>query len=184
MAILAASTIMIIRVLVWVVIFNKSILQELSIPIGLMFLTGLGMTLYFYKKQQSKPKTKTDFPLGEPLNLREAVFFGLLYTGILLLVSYGNEKFGSNGIFISSAIAGLTDIDAITISMSKLAGDSIAKLTAQNAILLATLCNTIVKIGISLWAGSKDLRKFVLIGYGFIFLAGLVGFIVLNFANF
>lgn len=179
-AILAASTIMIIRVLVWVLIFNQVILSQLALPILLMFLTGLGATFYFYKQQQLLPKVKTDFPLGEPLNLKEAVFFGILYTGILLFVSYANNQFGTNGIFVSSAIAGLTDIDAITISMSKLAGGSIPILTAQNAIVIATLCNTIVKIGISLWSGSKQLRKFILIGYGLIFLAGVVGFIILN----
>ncbi len=178
-AILAASTIMVIRIFVWVIVFNQALLPKLILPMVLVFLAGLGVALYFHKKQ-SLSEVKTDFPLGEPLNLREAVFFGLLYTGILLLVSYANNQFGTKGIFVSSAIAGLTDIDAITISMSKLAGDSIPVLTAQNAILLATLCNTIVKIGIALWAGSRHLRKYILIGYGLIFLAGLVGFVILN----
>ncbi len=179
-AILAASTIMVIRVLAWVIIFNKAILPDLLVPALLIFLAGLGASLFFYKKQQSQAKTDTDIPLGEPLNLREAVFFGFLYTGILLLVSYANSQFGTKGIYISSAIAALTDIDAITISMSKLAGDSVSMLTAQNAILLATLCNTIVKIGIALWAGSKEIRRYILIGYGLIFLAGLIGFVILN----
>lgn len=179
-AILAASTIMVIRVILWVFIFNKALLPGLLLPMILVFLAGLGAALYFYRKQQSRPQVKTDFPLGEPLNLKEAIFFGLLYTGILLLVSYANSQFGTKGIFVSSAIAGLTDIDAITISMSKVAGDTVPILTAQNAILLATLCNTIVKIGIALWAGSKSLRKYVLIGYGLVFLAGLLGFIILN----
>ena len=171
---------MVIRVLAWVIIFNKAILPDLLVPALLIFLAGLGASLFFYKKQQSQAKTDTDIPLGEPLNLREAVFFGFLYTGILLLVSYANSQFGTKGIYISSAIAALTDIDAITISMSKLAGDSVSMLTAQNAILLATLCNTIVKIGIALWAGSKEIRRYILIGYGLIFLAGLIGFVILN----
>lgn len=179
-AILAASTIMVIRVVVWVFIFNRALLPGLILPMILIFLVGIGISFFFYKKQQSQPKVRADFPLGEALNLREAIFFGLLYTGILLLVSYANQEYGAKGIFLSSAIAGLTDIDAITISVSKLAGNTVLLLTAQNAILLATLCNTIVKIGISLWAGSKELRKYVLIGYGGIFAAGLVGFIILN----
>jgi len=179
-AILAASTIMVIRVVVWVVIFNKALLPELLFPMILIFLTGIGTSIFFYKKQQSVEKVKTDFPLGEALNLREAMVFGLLYTGILLLVSYANDQFGSKGIFLSSAIAALTDIDAITISVSKLAGYKVSLLTAQNAILLATLCNTIVKLGISIWAGSKNLRTYVLIGYGLVFVAGLIGFVILN----
>jgi uncharacterized membrane protein (DUF4010 family) len=179
-AILAASTIMVIRVVVWVIIFNKDLLPGLILPMFLLFVTGIGTSIFFHKKQQSEPKAKTDFPLGEALNLREAVFFGLLYTGVLLLVSYANDQFGASGIFLSSAIAALTDIDAITISVSKLAGNTVPLLIAQNAILLATLCNTIVKIGISLWAGSKPLRRYVVIGYGLVFVAGLIGFMILN----
>jgi uncharacterized membrane protein (DUF4010 family) len=179
-AILAASTIMVIRVIVWVMIFNRALLPALMIPMALVFLAGIGTSIFLYRQQKSLPKVTTDFPLGEALNLREALFFGFLYTGILFLVSYANHQYGAKGIFLSSAIAALTDIDAITISVSKLAGDTVSLVTAQNAILLATLCNTIVKIGIALWAGSKDLRKYVLIGYGLVFVAGLIGFIILN----
>jgi uncharacterized membrane protein (DUF4010 family) len=179
-AILAASTIMIVRVVVWVLIFNPALWPALGLPIAVLFLAGLGISIYFYRKQQAANQLNAEVPLGNPLNLREAIFFGLLYTGILFLVSYANEEFGEAGIFLSTGIAALTDIDAITISLSKLAGKNIQFLTAQNAILLAALCNTIVKIGISLFAGSNRLRKYILIGYGVIFLAGIVGFIVLN----
>jgi len=179
-AILAASTIMVVRVFVWVLIFKQSLLSDLMLPILVIFLTGFGIVLYYYNKQKSNPNSRTELPLGDPLNLREAIFFGVLYTGVLFLVSYANSRFGTKGIFVSSAIAGLTDIDAITISMSKLGGEAISILTAQNAILIATLCNTIVKIGIALWAGSKALRRHIVIGYGLIFLAGIVGFLILN----
>src|SRR5690606_859094 len=121
----------------------------------------------------------TTLPEGKPLNMQSVIVFGIVYTLIILLVSYTNEYFGSSGIFISSTIAGLTDIDAITISVSKLAGDSLSIPVAQNAILLATISNTIVKIGIALWAGSKELRKYIYIGYGCIFLAALIAFALL-----
>ncbi|PZE17445.1 MgtC/SapB family protein [Putridiphycobacter roseus] len=180
-AILSASTIMVVRVVVWVSIFNRELLSGLLLPMALIFITGIGISIYFYKKQETQAKVKTEFPLGEALNLKEALFFGILYTGILFLVSYANQQFGTKGIFISSAIASLTDIDAITISVSKLAGESLSISIAQNAILLATLCNTLVKIGIALWTGSKLLRKYILIGYGLIFVAGLLGFVILNY---
>ncbi|MFT7120564.1 MAG: uncharacterized membrane protein (DUF4010 family) [Neolewinella sp.] len=179
-AILAASTVMVIRVVVWVIIFNRALLPGLILPMIFIFSAGVGSSIFLHQKQKSHPELKDDFPLGEALNLREALFFGLLYTGILFLVSYANHQYGAKGIFLSSGIAALTDIDAITISVSKLAGNTVPVLTAQNAILLATLCNTIVKIGIALWAGSKNLRKDVIIGYGIFFAAGLVGFVILN----
>src|SRR5690606_40993658 len=99
---------------------------------------------------------------------------------IILLGSYTNEYLGQSGMYISSIIAGLTDIDAITISVSKLAGTSISLSTAQNAIVLATISNTVIKIGISLWAGSSELRKMIAIGYGAIFAAAILAFVFLN----
>jgi len=178
--IFAAATIMVVRMFLWVFIFNKKMLNGLGIPLVIIFLTALGITIFFYKKQLTKPPFKDKILLGDPLNIRNAVFFGIFYTGILLLVSYASNEYGAKGIYISSAISALTDIDAIAISVSKLGGVTIDLLTAQNAILLATLANTIVKIGIAVWTGSTDLKKYVLIGYGFIFIAGIIGFIILN----
>jgi uncharacterized membrane protein (DUF4010 family) len=178
--IFAAATIMVVRVFLWVFIFNKPLLVGLLLPLSVIFITALGVTFYFYKKKQAKEAFKEKMHLGDPLNIKNAVFFGVFYTGILILVSYASSEYGSKGIYLSSAISALTDIDAIAISVSKLGGTSINFLTAQNAILLATLANTIVKIGIALYAGSNNLKKYVLIGYGLIFIAGIVGFLILN----
>ena len=180
-AILAASSIMVIRVLLWVYIFNKSLLQGLLLPVGIIFLAAIGVTFYFYKKQTSIQKMDAPLPGSKPLDIQSAVTFGFIYTLILLLVSYTSEYFGNSGILISSVIAGLTDIDAITISVSKLTNVSLTMNVAQNAILLATISNTLVKIGIAIWAGSKELRKHIFIGYGIIFLAAIIAFAILNF---
>lgn len=179
-SIFAAATMMVLRVVVLIFIFKKSMLYDLVIPLLILFLTGFGITFYFYKKQQINNTIKDKIKLGTPLSIKDAIFFGLLYTGILVLVSYASQKYGLKGIYISSTLSALTDIDAITISVSKLAGGSISLLSAQNAIILATLSNTIVKIGITLWKGNKEIKKYVLVGYGLIFIAGIVGFVILN----
>jgi len=179
-AILAASSIMVIRVLIWVLIFNKDLMKNFYLPIGIVFLGAIGVTLYFYFQEKKSQQTDAEIPLGKPLNLVGALIFGLLYTVIIFAVAYASDTFGNKGIYITSGIGGLSDIDAITISVSKLSRDGISVLTAQNAILIATLANTIVKIGIALWAGSKELRKYIYIGYGTIFLAAVVAFILLN----
>jgi len=179
-AILAASSIMVIRVLILVFIFNKDLLPGFYAAIGVVFLTAIGVTLYFYFREKKKQIVDASIPLSKPLNLTGALFFGVLYMVIIFVVAYANEFFGERGIYISSGIAGLSDVDAITISVSKLANSTISVLAAQNAILIATICNTVVKIGIALWAGSKELRQYIYIGYGLIFLAAVVAFGLLN----
>src|SRR5690606_41182179 len=49
----------------------------------------------------------TTLPQGKPLNMRSALTFGVIYTLVILLVSYTNEYFGQSGMYISSVIAGL-----------------------------------------------------------------------------
>jgi uncharacterized membrane protein (DUF4010 family) len=179
-AILAASSIMVIRVGVWVFVFNQQLWKLLVVPLAIIFLAAIGITLYIYFRNKDNQKVEADIPAGKPLNLKGALVFGVLYMVIIFAVAYANSVFGESGIYLASGIAGLSDVDAITISVSKLALGSISSVSAQNAILIATLSNTLVKIGISVWAGSQELRKFIYLGYGVIFLAGVAGFIMLN----
>ena len=178
--IFAAATIQVLRIFLLVFIFNKEMLTELTIPLLIILLTAFGIVWYFYNKQFEKQQTVEKIELGDPLNIKNALFFGIYYVGILLLISYANHIYGTKGIYASSAISALTNINAITISVSKLGGETMNLLTAQNAILLATLSNMIVKIGITLFTGSTKLKKYMLLGYGGIFIAGVIGFLILN----
>lgn len=180
-AIMAASTVMMVRVLVWVFVFNPALLNNLLLPISIVIITSLACTYYYnFKAKKQNKKDQEEIPLGKPLNLRTAIIFAFLYMAILVFISFSQERFGDKGIYLTTAIASLTDVNAITISLTKLAGDSLTFLIASNAIILGTLSNTIIKIGIALYAGSNELRKMVFFGYGMIFLSGVVAFLILN----
>lgn len=179
-AILAASSIMIIRVLIWTFIFNKELFNELFLTIFLVFLAAIGITLFLFFTKGKTEITPTEMPKGKPLDLIGALVFGLIYIVILLVVSYANENLGDRGILISSAVAGLSDIDAITISVSKLAGLKLDLSIASIAVLIATISNTLVKMGIGVWAGSKTLRKDLFLGYGVIFIAAVMALLFLK----
>jgi len=179
-AILAACTIMVVRVALWVFLFNKLLLVGLALPLSILFLTAAGATIYFYMRNKKDGTTEAQLPLGKPLEMTNAILFGVLYVAILLVITYANDYFGDEGIYITSGIAGMSDVDAISISISKMSVITLSPKTAQNAILIATLTNTISKFAIALWASSREMRKNVLIGYGLIFVAALVAFAILN----
>lgn len=178
-AILAAASIMFIRVMIWTFIFNQTLFNSLIPSIGLIFLSAIGTTLYFFFKGKNKEINGTEVPLTKPLDLKGAMVFGIIYILILLIVSYANETLGESGTLVSSAIAGFSDIDAITISISKLTGETLELSIGSIAILIAVISNTLVKMGIGIYAGSRELRKILLIGYGTMFLAGLIAFFLL-----
>lgn len=178
-AILAASSISIARVLIWVFIFNKSLFNQLYPAFIMIFAAAIGVTLFLYFKRTDKVSIDSEVKKGKPLDLKGAFVFGIIFVAITLIVSYSNDVFGASGIFLSSAIAGLSDIDAITISVSKLAGGSIDLDLASKSVLIATISNTLVKMGIGVWAGSPSLRKLLYIGYGAVFVAALIVFLLL-----
>jgi uncharacterized membrane protein (DUF4010 family) len=161
-------------------LFNKKLLVGLILPLSVIFLVAAAATAYFFLKDRMDKSREENLPLGKPLEMTTAVIFGVLYIGILLMITYANDYFGDEGIYITSGIAGMSDVDAISISISKMSTVSISPLTAQNAILIATLANTVSKFVIAFWASSKDMRKKVLIGYGAIFMASLLAFGILN----
>jgi uncharacterized membrane protein (DUF4010 family) len=179
-AILAASSIMILRVGIWVFVFNPKLMETLLVPIIIMFVAAISVPIILFIRNKQNKQTETEMPPGKPLNLKGALIFGLIYTFILFAVAYANSIYGERGIFIASGIAGLTDVDAITISVSRLAGQSIELLSAQFAIIIATVSNTIVKAGIAMWSGSKEMRKYILLGYGVVFVAALIGVGILS----
>lgn len=179
-AILAASSIMTIRVLIWTFIFNLALFEKLLFPVLILFLAGLGITVYIFAKRKKELMDDQLIPLKKPLDLKSALVFGAIYSAILLLVSYANENLGERGTFISSAIAGISDIDAITISVSKLAGNQLIMQIAGISILIATISNTLVKMGIGIYAGSMELRKKLILGYGVVFGAGIIALFIIR----
>jgi uncharacterized membrane protein (DUF4010 family) len=178
-AILAASSIMFVRVLIWTFIFNQVLFNRLLPAVGLVFLSAVGITLYIYFRRQDKQNGDTEIPVKNPLDLKGAMLFGLIYTVILLVVSYANENLGESGILLSSAIAGFSDIDAVTISLAKLSGLKVDLGIASLAILLAAISNTLVKMGIGIYAGSPGLKKNLILGYGTMFVTALLSLLFL-----
>jgi uncharacterized membrane protein (DUF4010 family) len=119
--------------------------------------------------------------LSNPFELGPAIKFGLIYALVLLVTKAAEVYIGEKGIFITSILAGLADVDAITLSISDLTrlGGSISIETGKVALILATLSNTLSKGVLVFTLGSRSLRKFVWpmivimlgIGLGFVFLS-------------
>ena len=166
-AILGASSILYIRVGVWTALFYAQLFRSLVVCLILLLVAALGVTFYTHLKENKPSSPSDNSALSKPLDLVGALIFGGIYVLILLAVSYANDYFGDQGTLISSALAGISDIDAVSISIAKLTGTSISLPLAEVAILIACLSNTLVKLGLGCYLGSPQLRKLLLRGYGF-----------------
>lgn len=150
-AALACST-MFLRMLLEVSILNYGLVEKLAFPLVLLALIGFISVSLLWRK--SNKNEKTDIEYSSPLMLKPALKFGIFYGFIVFLSSAMNYYFGAQGLLISAVIAGLADVDAITIYVAK--HPEIAMGTGITAIILAAIVNTIVKIIIAKAFGKKE----------------------------
>ena len=93
---------------------------------------------------------------------------------MLLVVAGVRRYFPGQGYYVVAALAGLTDVDAITLSMASLARDGgTDAATATGAIVVAALANTLVKCGIIVGTAAVALRRRVVVVTLLVLAAGL-----------
>jgi uncharacterized membrane protein (DUF4010 family) len=98
-----------------------------------------------------------------------------LIFAIVIFVSKAAQIYlGTHGLYGVSAIAGLTSVDAIVLSVIELLPGSITISTAVAAIIIATASNDLVKIGIALYWGSKAYKKYASAGLGVLVLVSVI----------
>jgi uncharacterized membrane protein (DUF4010 family) len=76
-----------------------------------------------------------------------------------------------SGVYLVAALAGTTDVDAITLSMAQYARTGAVEIAGQ-AIIIATFANTVVKAAMAGVLGSAALRKPVLLATAAVLAAG------------
>ncbi|MEA3342113.1 MAG: MgtC/SapB family protein [Chloroflexota bacterium] len=159
LAIMVSWTMMFSRVLVEVAALNAALLSTLWLPVAASAAVGLAYGVYLYLSQRTAGEG--DVVFSNPFELGPAIKFGLIY-GLILLISKAAQMYlGDAGLYLSSIVAGATDVDAITLSVAELsrAGGGLSLSAGSRAIVLAAMSNTAVKGGIVLSSGSPALRR-------------------------
>ena len=171
-ATVVASSMMFLRVLFEVVVINPSLTPLLIVPMLSMGLLGIVLGFLAWKMTKVR-EVGEDLKLKNPFSLKPALIFGLLFLVILFVSEIANIYFGSSGIYITSIISGIADVDAITISMAILARDTISPEVAVTAITLAAISNTIVKFFIAMFFGTRKFGYLIGVIFAVIITVGL-----------
>lgn len=155
--IVVASTIMFPRILVEVSAVNASLLRLLIPSFAAMAGAGfIGAGLLLWRAPRDGHGEAPAFK--NPLELGAALFFGAVLA-LVTLASVGLKlRFGENGVYATALTAGLMDVDAITLSLARLAKDgAVEPAVAANAILLAAAANQVAKIALAAAVSSTRL---------------------------
>lgn len=177
LAIVMACTIMLGRVLIILSVIHPQFLYALWHPMAMMAIPGVIYTLVVHVFSQ-REHPEMDLPsLKNPLGLSIAIKFGLIYGVISVLVKLFTQTDLTKGLLALSFVSGLTDMDAIALSIThNLKDQSIGIRIATHAVILAAMGNTLLKAGLAVSLGSSALRKQVCIALGATFLAGALAY--------
>ncbi len=172
LAITLAWTVMFVRMMVQVAIVHTALLSHLWLPMVVMGGSALLYCIYLYLAPSGDDQE--DVKVSNPFELGPAITFGLLYGVVLFLANGAQLLFGETGLYLSGIIAGLADVDAITLSMAELSRtETVAMDVASRTIVLAAVSNTAVKGIIVLATGTALLRRVFLPGFILILLTGI-----------
>ncbi|MFN3390772.1 MAG: MgtC/SapB family protein [Meiothermus ruber] len=155
-----ASQMMLGRILVWSAAIAPVLLQRLWPAMLLWLVWGLLVAFWLTRRDTSEAQPVS---VQNPLQLQSALLFAGVYALVKLLARAGLEVFGSAGVFVVSAFSGVADVDAITLSLARLAANKqLMASVASIAIVVAALSNTVFKTALSF--GAKGLGAYVALG--------------------
>ncbi len=173
LVILIASTVAFVRILGEVAIVAPRLLPQMGLPLAAMFVWMLLLSLgwYFFGRDDT---TRLPEP-SNPAELKSALVFGVIYALVLLAVAATKDYFGNRGLYAVALVSGLTDMDAITLSTSRLAHQQrLDADLAWRAILVASLANLGFKGGVAAVLGSRRLLWQVALLFGLAIAGGIV----------
>jgi uncharacterized membrane protein (DUF4010 family) len=152
----AANAMLYPRVLVATVILNPAVVPPL-----LPYLVAPAVAAASVAAAgaiRSPAEGAPEVSLRNPLQLVAALQMALLFQGVLLGVHLARQAWGSSGVFTSAAILGLTDVDALTVSMTRDVAQTVSPAVAATAIAVGVLANTGMKLGLAVFLGSRRFR--------------------------
>jgi len=172
LGILLAWSVMFFRVVVMSGVISGELGLRLAVAMGALCVVSLGACYWLWRRRRAQERGEVK-PGHNPFELDEAIKFGLLFGIVVFVAKAAQVYLGDAGLYLAAGIAGLTDVDAITLAMADMARSDAQNLNiAARAIVIAALANTLVKSGLAAGLGSPELRRLTLPISGLLFAAG------------
>lgn len=161
LAILVAWTVMFVRVVVLVAVANPGLAPSIALAMAAFALPSLAACAWLWRRRAATATAPVE--AGEnPFELGAAIRFGLLFAVITLAAKAAQVYLGERGLYLAGFVAGLTDVDAITLSMAQYAGaDGASRTVAARTIVIGVAANTLFKAGMVATLGASELRRVV-----------------------
>jgi uncharacterized membrane protein (DUF4010 family) len=154
---IAANAMLYPRVLIATAVLNVSLFPHVLGYLAVPALMAFAVTIIGARERHHDDGMEQSVP--NPLQLRMALQMAAIFQGVLMLVWVAGRYWGDRGIIGTATVLGLSDVDALTISMARHVAPDISPETAALAIAVGVLSNTAMKLSLALFFGSPGFRR-------------------------
>lgn len=161
LGVIGACTVLIVRVLVITTILRPAVTLALIPYLAPAFVVGAAV--FMFAARRDKTGGESSSTSKSPLELWEAIKLAVAFQVVLLIIPFVQQWWGSRAVVASAAVLGLTDVDALTLSMSRLSGADAVALGALG-VAVGVLANTMLKLGVSVALGGGKFRRVAALG--------------------
>ncbi len=171
----SACSVLLLRVLVVATVLQPTLFTPLLPLLGPPLVVGaLLVVLGFWREPWAAAAPTSDVVadggnaaasppngngMANPLALSTSIQMAVAFQLVLFIVAWVQDTVGNPGVLISAALLGLTDMDALTLSMSRLAIDAERTRIAALAIGIGVISNTVLKLFLALLIGGRSFRS-------------------------
>ena len=160
--VIAACTVLVPRVVLVSAVLNPRVALQLLPLLAPPFVIGAALIAFGWRTKDEVAKRTDDAP-SNPLNLAAAIRMAVAFQLAMTIIAWVRRFWGIPGLFATAAALGLTDVDALTVSMSRQEALLDASIAAR-AITVGILANTLMKLGIALVLGRSTFRRRTSVG--------------------
>ncbi len=150
----AASTILFLRVTAAVTVLNAALLPTLAGYLAAPLIAGLVALALAWRSMAAGPASAPS-DLKNPLQFRAALEMAALFQVVLFAVHFARARLGEGGLMAGGFLLGLTDVDALTLAMTRSVSSGTAVDLACRAILMGVVANSLMKAGIAIVVGER-----------------------------
>lgn len=166
--VIGACTVLIPRVIVLSALLSESVAIRLAGILWVPAIVGTAVVLLGWRYRKPVADRTVPTELRNPLRLGAAIQMALMFQVAITMIAFVREHWGTTGVFATASVLGLTDVDALTMSISRMDGGLTAGVAAT-AIAVGILVNTAMKLGVCVTLGRGRYRSIAasgLVGLG------------------
>jgi len=151
----AACTVMLLRVIAACAVLNPELALRLPRYVWPSILIGTVVTVIVGWR---RPSSDVDMAVDSPLQLGAALKMAGMFQLVLFVVLWVQQQWSSRALLVTSAFVGLTDVDALTLSLARTPMTSTAIESLAEALAAGVLANTVLKMMVAAVVGRGAFR--------------------------